>query len=139
VSLGGEHAGVPDTSRLLFIDTQGTWVRRDKMAPGGEWSKTGVDGDPRQASADLGERFMAICVQGWAKEIRRLIDKGNRHARRMRESTDALVKSADPSGKVSQTPRVTGQVLWRESTTHTAENVGKTEARALAVELKPCP
>jgi creatinine amidohydrolase/Fe(II)-dependent formamide hydrolase-like protein len=72
----GEHAGVPDTSRLLFIDTQGMWVRRDKMAPGGEWSKTGVDGDPTQASAELGERFMAMCVQGWSKEIRRLIDKG---------------------------------------------------------------
>jgi creatinine amidohydrolase/Fe(II)-dependent formamide hydrolase-like protein len=72
----GEHAGVPDTSRLMFIDSQGAWVRRDKIAPGGEWSKTGVDGDPTQASAELGERFIAMCVQGWANEIRRLVNKG---------------------------------------------------------------
>ena len=69
----GEHAGVPDTSKLLFIDAERKWVRRDKLAPGGEWSTTGVDGDPTAATADLGKRFMDISIEGWTNEIRRLI------------------------------------------------------------------
>jgi hypothetical protein len=52
--------------------------------------------------------------------------------------TEALMKSTDPSGDVSQSAGVAGQVLWRESTIHAVENLGATEARALAVELKPC-
>jgi hypothetical protein len=28
--------------------------------------------------------------------------------------------------------------FWRDDTTHTVENVGATEARAIAIELKPC-
>jgi len=31
-----------------------------------------------------------------------------------------------------------GEVTWREATTHAAENIGNTEAHALALELKPC-
>lgn len=31
-----------------------------------------------------------------------------------------------------------GEVHWRDFTTHSAENIGATDAHALAVELKPC-
>jgi creatinine amidohydrolase/Fe(II)-dependent formamide hydrolase-like protein len=58
---------------VLFIDSQQKWVRKDKIAPGGDWSKTGVDGNPTEASATLGRRFMDIEVRVWVDQIRGLI------------------------------------------------------------------
>ena len=46
-------AGIHDTSEVMFLDKDQKWIRKDKLAPGDE--KTGVDGDPRQASAELGK------------------------------------------------------------------------------------
>jgi|SRR5687767_10725956 len=51
---------------------------------------------------------------------------------------DARLRSQLSDGKSAATPSKAGDVLWREATTHTVENVGTTEARALAIELKPC-
>src|SRR5713101_3394948 len=50
--LGG-HAALPDTSLMLALDPRlvRTEPRRDDLAPG---EATGVDGDPRRASAELG-------------------------------------------------------------------------------------
>lgn len=52
--------------------------------------------------------------------------------------SDATIRSGHPDGTSSETPGKAGEVFWREETTHTVENVGTTEARAIAVELKPC-
>jgi len=41
-------------------------------------------------------------------------------------------------GSTSEGPSAAGEIYWREFTTHAAENIGETEAHALAVELKPC-
>ncbi|MDQ5831922.1 MAG: cytoplasmic protein [Actinomycetota bacterium] len=51
---------------------------------------------------------------------------------------DATIRNVLPDGTSSEASRKAGDVLWREDTTHTAENVGATEARAIAIELKPC-
>jgi hypothetical protein len=51
---------------------------------------------------------------------------------------NATLRSATSEGASSETSRKAGEVFWRESTTHTAENVGATEAHGLAFELKPC-
>jgi len=51
---------------------------------------------------------------------------------------NATLRSATSEGASSETSRKAGEVFWRESTTHTAENVGATEAHGLAIELKPC-
>jgi creatinine amidohydrolase/Fe(II)-dependent formamide hydrolase-like protein len=56
--VAGKHAGVHDTSEVMYLDKNHTWIREDKLAPGNE--KSGVDGDPRQASAELGEKFLDI-------------------------------------------------------------------------------
>src|SRR6266850_5676205 len=48
----GEHAGIEDTSELMFLDRQRQWIRRDKLVSGDK--NSGVDGDPRRASAQLG-------------------------------------------------------------------------------------
>jgi quercetin dioxygenase-like cupin family protein len=51
---------------------------------------------------------------------------------------DATFRTTLADGRSSTVPVKAGEVTWREFTTHAAENVGQTEARALAIELKPC-
>ena len=52
--------------------------------------------------------------------------------------SDATIRSLHPDGTSSETVGKAGEVFWRDDTTHGVENVGATEARAIAVELKPC-
>ena len=52
--------------------------------------------------------------------------------------SDATVRATQPDGKVSDLKGRAGEVAFRESTTHAIENVGTQEARALAVDIKPC-
>lgn len=53
-------------------------------------------------------------------------------------STVAIGAVTAADGSVSDGPSTAGEVHWRDFTTHTAENIGETEAHALAIELKPC-
>jgi beta-alanine degradation protein BauB len=53
--------------------------------------------------------------------------------------SDASLRIVRPDGASSETAGKAGEVIWRNGTTHAVENVGTTEARAFAVELKPCP
>ena len=49
---------------------------------------------------------------------------------------DAAFRTTLPDGRVTE-PRVTaGETIWREPVAHATENIGPTEAHALAVELK---
>jgi beta-alanine degradation protein BauB len=52
--------------------------------------------------------------------------------------SDATLRMTVPDGTTSDVSLHAGQVAWREATTHAAENIGKDEAHALALELKPC-
>jgi beta-alanine degradation protein BauB len=52
--------------------------------------------------------------------------------------SDATIRSVRPDGSSSETIGRAGEVHWRDDMTHAVENVGNTEARALAIELKPC-
>ena len=52
---------------------------------------------------------------------------------------DATVKTTLPNGTVVAYPSHSGDVLWRDAVTHSAENVGTTEAHYYAVELKEAP
>ena len=69
----GGHAGIEDTSELLFLDRDTRWVRKDKLAAGG--TGTGVDGDPRQASAELGRLFIQAKIDAGAAQIRTLVKR----------------------------------------------------------------
>jgi hypothetical protein len=51
---------------------------------------------------------------------------------------DAQIRTTLPDGSTSDTFRHAGDLHWREAVTHAAENIGTTEARFLAVELKRC-
>jgi len=52
----GTHADIVDTSELMYLDTAGTLVRRNRLELGN--IRNGVEGDPRRATADLGRRFL---------------------------------------------------------------------------------
>jgi creatinine amidohydrolase/Fe(II)-dependent formamide hydrolase-like protein len=68
--VAGRHAGLADTSELMSIDRDGVWVRKDRLAMAGEGR--GVDGDPRQASAELGHALVELKVRNAVVQIRRL-------------------------------------------------------------------
>jgi creatinine amidohydrolase/Fe(II)-dependent formamide hydrolase-like protein len=71
----GAHAAVPDTSLTLAIDP--SLVRSDPprqaQVPG---AGTGVDGDPRRASAELGRLGVELIVERTVAAIRQ---STNRH------------------------------------------------------------
>ena len=67
-----QHAGIDDTSEVMFIDTDGKWIRKDKLAP--DNGKMGVEGDPTQASAELGRMFIDFKIQDAVAQIRGLVE-----------------------------------------------------------------
>jgi creatinine amidohydrolase/Fe(II)-dependent formamide hydrolase-like protein len=69
------HAGADDTSELMALDAQHRWIRADKLAPsvGSETARTGVDGDPSKASAQLGDIFLQYKVANAVAQIRQLL------------------------------------------------------------------
>jgi creatinine amidohydrolase len=66
-----EHAGIPDTSSVLYLDTQGRWIRKDKLAAADE--TTGVQGHPALASPELGKLNVDLKVENAVKQIRALL------------------------------------------------------------------
>lgn len=67
----GAHAGLPDTSELLAIDSGARWIRRDRIRAGE--AGNGVDGDPRQSSAEMGRVFVDLKVQAALEGIRKRV------------------------------------------------------------------
>ena len=52
------------------------------------------------------------------------------------ELADATLKSTLPDGTSTTRALVNGEVTWRGAMSHSIENIGATEAHALAIELK---
>ena len=70
-----DHAGIPDTSSLLYLETQGQWIRKDQIALAD--AKTGVQGNPQFASAELGKIYLDLKVDLAVKQIRSLLASSN--------------------------------------------------------------
>lgn len=66
----GGHASLVDTSELMALDREGRWIRRDRIAAA--TPDSGIDGDPRQASAELGWKFLEFKVNAAVAQIRAL-------------------------------------------------------------------
>ena len=67
-----DHAGIPDTSALLALETApGQWVRKDKLSLGD--AKTGVQGHPEHATAELGKIYNDMKVDLAVKQIKSLL------------------------------------------------------------------
>ena len=48
----------------------------------------------------------------------------------------AKLKFTYPDGRTEEKAAAIGETIWREPTTHAVENIGDTEARAIAIDLK---
>lgn len=66
----GGHAGVIDTSQLLYVNPR--YIRVGKLAPGGGFEGSGVSGDPTKASIQLGYVGMRMKVDTAVRQIREL-------------------------------------------------------------------
>ena len=64
----GSHAGMVDTSELLFVNP--ALVRRERLAPSGGSPESGVSGDPTKASAELGKQLVQIKIDNALAQIR---------------------------------------------------------------------
>lgn len=81
----GAHAGILDTSLMMYLDTDNKYVRRDQLAnslgdpvrprgqkpePGYKPVKNGITGDARRSSAEIGKRFFDYKVDAAVKQIK---------------------------------------------------------------------
>ncbi len=48
----------------------------------------------------------------------------------------ATLKFSYPDGRTEEKTAATGETIWREPVTHALENISKTEAHAIAIDLK---
>ena len=48
----------------------------------------------------------------------------------------AKLRFSYPDGRTEERSAATGETIWRDPTTHAVENVGDTEAHAIAIDLK---
>ena len=67
----GRHAGIADTSILLHVAPQ--HIRTDKLAPGGGFEGSGVNGNPARASAEYGAVGMEMQVEAAVRQAEALI------------------------------------------------------------------
>jgi creatinine amidohydrolase len=65
------HAGIGDTSELLYLEKPGQWIRKDKLGTANEFN--GVRGTPTLASPELGKLYLDLKVENAVKQIRSLV------------------------------------------------------------------
>src|SRR2546425_895306 len=66
----GSHAGITDTSQMLFIRPSG--IRKDQIKPWGGPQDSGVSGDPAKATADIGKMGVEFKVNAGINQYKRL-------------------------------------------------------------------
>jgi creatinine amidohydrolase/Fe(II)-dependent formamide hydrolase-like protein len=66
----GAHAGISDTSQMLFVRPSG--IRRDRIQPWGGPQDSGVSGDPALATAEIGRMGIEFKVNAGINQYRAL-------------------------------------------------------------------
>ena len=61
------HAGIPDTSAILFLGAD-AWIRKDQIAAANE--SNGVQGSPALATAELGKLYLDMKVDSAVNQIK---------------------------------------------------------------------
>jgi creatinine amidohydrolase/Fe(II)-dependent formamide hydrolase-like protein len=87
----GGHAGVSDTSEMIYLGADKGWVRKDLIAtavgdpvmkpgerrdPNAKRIDNGITGDARKSNAELGKRFIDMKVDYGVKQIHQLLGEG---------------------------------------------------------------
>ena len=70
----GQHAGIPDTSLMLYLGGDKGWVRKD-LLPTAVGVEKGIHGDARKSTPELGKSLFEMKVQAAADQIHRLLNK----------------------------------------------------------------
>lgn len=68
----GSHAGIRDTSQVLYVAPQ--HIRTDKLAYDGGFENSGVRGDPRRASQRYGQKGVELKVKAAVNQARELLN-----------------------------------------------------------------
>jgi creatinine amidohydrolase/Fe(II)-dependent formamide hydrolase-like protein len=66
----GAHAGISDTSQMLYVLPAG--IRQDRILPWGGYNDSGVSGDPVLATAGIGRMGIAFKVNAGINQYRLL-------------------------------------------------------------------
>ena len=69
----GTHAGIKDTSQLLYVDAR--HIRTEKLAINGGFEGSGVTGDPRLASWRRGQKGIELKVEAAVRHARELLNQ----------------------------------------------------------------
>ena len=69
----GTHAGMTDTSQLLYVDAR--QIRTEELAPFGGFEGAGVRGDPTKASVTYGRVGIQMKVDAALRQIRQLMSR----------------------------------------------------------------
>ncbi|HEX7779188.1 MAG TPA: creatininase family protein, partial [Vicinamibacterales bacterium] len=72
----GSHAGISDTSQLLFVRPAA--VRKDQIKPWGGPKDSGVSGDPTKATAEIGKMGIEFKVNAAIAQFNQLKNPGRR-------------------------------------------------------------
>jgi creatinine amidohydrolase/Fe(II)-dependent formamide hydrolase-like protein len=72
----GTHAGLADTALTLALEPG--LVRSDRLVRGAGTSQDGVDGDPRRATADLGQLGVKLIVDTTVAALQRRLSTGDK-------------------------------------------------------------
>jgi creatinine amidohydrolase len=85
----GLHGYLYDTSQMMYLDKDNTWVRRDlvssavgdpvvdgKVQIGPQSPQNGILGDARRSTAELGKRAFDMKVDYAVRQIRRFLAGG---------------------------------------------------------------
>jgi len=75
----GSHAGISDTSQVLFVYPAG--IRPTRLAPRGGGPDSGVSGDPTKATAEIGRMGLSLKINAAIRQYRRLKDPSPRTSR----------------------------------------------------------
>ena len=70
----GGHAGISDTSQLLFVHPDG--IRTDRIMPWGGPQDSGVSGDPTRATAEIGKMGLEFKINAGLNQYRELKEAG---------------------------------------------------------------
>jgi creatinine amidohydrolase len=66
------HAGIPDTSEMLYLGGDKGWVRKEEI-PRAVGGNNGITGDARRSTAELGKRLFDMKVEYAVRQIRELL------------------------------------------------------------------
>ena len=66
----GSHAGISDTSQMLFVRPTG--IRKDMVKPWGGPQDSGVSGDPAKATAEIGKMGIEFKVNAGINQYKLL-------------------------------------------------------------------